>query len=65
MVQKYEERKDNKVQKFDDYNDDSYFIFSFFYQRNINISPKLLKHQPNDVNHISLLKIKKLQAAYS
>lgn len=30
MVQKYEERKDNKVQKFDDYNDDSYFIFSFF-----------------------------------
>ncbi len=64
MVQKYEERKDNKVQKFDDYNDDSYFIF-ILYQRNINISIKLLKHQPNDVNHFSLLKIKKLQAAYS
>lgn len=64
MVRKYEERKDTKVQKFDDYNDD-YVLYLHLHHRNISISPKLLKHQSNDVNHISLLKIKKLQAAYS
>lgn len=64
MVRKYEERKDTKVQKFDDYSDD-YVLYLHLYHRNISISPKLLKHQSNDVNHISLLKIKKLQAAYS